>query len=330
MFQSWCFASLSFAVLSFATVSFEPTPAYAEPSLQAASSLDRSRLLPSLEKRLARSTLTRLDRPAGNQPPEYLRQDFTRSLTQATVIYLGETHDSSPDHRLQLEILQALQAHDPRLVLAMEMFQRPYQRVLDRYLKGELSEAELVDRSEYPKRWGFPWELYAPIVRLSQANGIPIVAINTPTEVTRQVGRKGLDRLTFVDRRFIPPISEIQVGPERYRDRVAQLYAEIHQGTGNSNGLTHFFQAQVLWDETMADRISQAVREYPDRQIVVLVGQGHLLYGDGIPDRVMRRLRNNNPKFSQMTVLLNPDPSLSIQDAVTKRPIADWLVHDSP
>jgi len=31
----------------------------------------------------------------------------------------------------------------------MEMFQRPYQGVLDRYLAGQVSEQELLEQSEY-------------------------------------------------------------------------------------------------------------------------------------------------------------------------------------
>jgi uncharacterized iron-regulated protein len=258
-----------------------------------------------------------------------LSSDLTRSIAQARVIYLGETHDSAIDHELQLQVLQQLHRQNPRIILAMEMFQRPYQSVLDRYRTGELSESELVDRTEYKTRWGFPWELYAPIVRFTQTHQLPIIALNTPTEVTRKVGRKGLDSLTWADRRFIPPMSDIVVGPTAYRDRLSQLYLEMHQGKGNSEGLTRFFQAQVLWDETMADGIARAVKQYPRHQILVLVGQGHLLYGDGIPDRVMRRLANQ-AGFSQVTVLLNADPSLALREPVTNHPIADWIWRTLP
>ncbi len=301
-------------------------PANASP-VQDMSGLERSSL-PSLEKTLRASTLMSPHQPS-LQPSERL-QALTRSLTGSQVIYLGETHDSEWDHQIQLEVLQALHDRNPKLILAMEMFQRPYQRVLDRYLNGELSEAELIDRTEYRTRWGFPWELYAPILRFSQSKNIPLVALNTPTEVTRKVSRKGLEGLTLADRRFIPPLSEIQLGPTEYQGRIQKIYTEMHQGKGNSDGLTRFFQAQVLWDETMADRIAHAVKQYPQHQIIVLVGQGHLMYGDGIPDRVLRRLRESRPGFSQVTLLLNPDPIFPLTDPVTKRSIADWLWHRTP
>jgi uncharacterized iron-regulated protein len=297
-FRSWRIASVQFVILSLTTFTLGcwPNPVLAAPVIRTTSELS---------------------------------SDLTRSIAQARVIYLGETHDSAIDHELQLQVIHQLHRQNPRIILAMEMFQRPYQSVLDRYRVGELSEAELVDRTEYKTRWGFPWELYAPIVRFSQVHKLPIIALNTPTEVTRKVGRKGLDSLTWADRRFIPPMSDIVVGPTAYRDRVSQFYLEMHQGKGNSEGLTRFFQAQVLWDETMADGIARAVKQYPHHQILVLVGQGHLLYGDGIPDRVMRRLANQ-AGFSQVTVILNPDPSLAPRESVTNHPIADWIWRTIP
>ena len=258
-------------------------------------------------------------------------------LLDQTIIYLGETHDSSADHQIQLEILQELQKRRPKLSIALEQFQRPYQRVLDDYQQGKLTETQLLTNSEYETRWGYPWSLYEPLLQFAKTNNLPLIALNTPSEVTRKVSRQGLESLTFVDRRFIPPLSTIQVGPESYRDRIQKVYTEMHPVTSitptdispnrtdssKSQRFTRFFEAQVLWDETMADRIAQAVQQNPDRLIVVLVGQGHLFYHDGIPNRVARRLKNNSIK--QTTILLNLDPSKPALEPITKQPIGDIL-----
>jgi uncharacterized iron-regulated protein len=75
-----------------------------------------------------------------------------------------------------------------------------------------------------------------------------------------------------------------------------------------------FFQAQVLWDETMADRIVQIPhRPMTDRRsktIVVLVGQGHLVYRYGIPDRVDRRRSG----LKQIVILLSPESGMDQVD----------------
>lgn len=245
-------------------------------------------------------------------------------LRPATVVYLGETHDSQADHNAQLQILQALYAQNPNLAVGMEMFQRPFQSALDQYLAGEISADELRQASEYDQRWGFPWEFYEPIVAFAKAHNLPVIALNTPTEVTRQVARTGLASLAPEQFEWIPPLSEISTDNEAYRELIRPIYEEIHQGrTGAGDSFEFFLQAQVLWDETMAEAIAQFVRANPERQLVVIVGQGHLVYGYGIPDRVARRL-HDLPNVSQQTVLLNP---IAEFNTGADEAIADWLWH---
>jgi len=248
------------------------------------------------------------------------------TLAQANVVYLGETHDRPADHRAQLTIFQALHQRRPNLAIAMEMFQRPYQFALDGYLTGDLNEAELQERSQYKRRWGYPWEFYAPVLRFAKANKLPVIALNTPTEVTRKVARQGLDSLNLGDRRFIPPRSAILLEPDAYRQRLRQLYNEIHQGKSRSMDFERFFQAQVLWDETMAERIAQQLQRRPQTLVIVFVGQGHLFYGDGIPSRVARRLPrlSNGKPLVQHSVLINPPDELQKQ---TGGAIADYFWH---
>ncbi|MCU0552234.1 MAG: ChaN family lipoprotein [Leptolyngbya sp. Prado105] len=248
-------------------------------------------------------------------------QTVIKQLAKSRVIYLGETHDSKEDHDAQMELIKALHAQNPKLAIGMEMFQRPFQSGLDRYLAGALTEEMLREFTEYDKRWGFPWEFYAPIIAFAKDNKLPVIALNTPTEVTRKVSREGLDSLTVEEKRYIPPIAEIRLEPDRYRDRLREIFDSFHHRKGNNRGFDRFFQAQVLWDETMAEAIVQFLKQNPDRQIIVLVGQGHVVYGDGIPSRVARRM----PKIQQSTVLLNPSEEMLRESA-----IADYFWKNRP
>jgi uncharacterized iron-regulated protein len=247
------------------------------------------------------------------------------NIADANVVYLGEVHDRPADHEAQLEIIRALYPLNPNLVIAMEMFQRPYQEVIDAYLAGDLSAAELRQQSEYDQRWGFPWEYYAPILEFAQTNQLPVIALNTPTEITRTVAREGLDGLQDSDRQWIPPESEIRTDNEQYRHMLRDIYDQAHHGHGSSASFENFFLAQVLWDETMAERIADAVQNKPDHQIIVLAGQGHIVYGYGIPSRVERRLRDMD-EFVQRSLLLTPSPDRIapiLDDQGT--PIADYF-----
>ncbi|AFY60232.1 ChaN family lipoprotein [Synechococcus sp. PCC 6312] len=257
----------------------------------------------------------------GSRDPNF--QQWVKQLSQAQVIYLGETHNRPTDHQAQMEIIQALLPKKRGIALGLEMFQRPFQGVLDRYLAGQLTEVQLQEESEYAQRWGFPWSFYAPVLRLAKEHQLPLLALNTPTEITRQVARNGLESLTATDFTYIPPLEEIDLTNQAYRERLGEIFQAHHQGQSNSQDFEKFFQAQVLWDETMATVIANYVKQHPQKTLVVLVGQGHLLYGDGIPQRVQRRL-SAMPQFQQVTVLLNADPGLAWQLG-GGQPVADVL-----
>ncbi|MEO0407430.1 MAG: ChaN family lipoprotein, partial [Cyanobacteria bacterium P01_A01_bin.135] len=230
------------------------------------------------------------------------------------VVYLGERHDSARDHGAQLDIIEALYTEDPDMAIAMEMFQRPFQPVIDRYLAGEISEDELVAGTEYEQRWGFPWEFYAPIVRFAKEKDIPLLALNAPAEVTRQVAREGLESLEEPDFRYIPPLEDIDVTNESYQAFVMAAFG-AHGSHGNFN-FDNFFAAQVIWDETMAATVAEFKQASPQTRVVVLAGSGHVMYGYGIPSRVARRLED----IDQTLVLLNP-----VDEVAGEAEVADVL-----
>ncbi|MEB3217332.1 MAG: ChaN family lipoprotein [Nostocales cyanobacterium 94392] len=251
-------------------------------------------------------------------------------IKKAQIIYLGETHDSSEDHENQLKIIQELYKNNSQIAIGMEMFQRPFQQIVNQYIAGKITEAELIEKTEYKTRWGFDWELYADILRFAKQKQIPVLALNTPSEITRKVAREGLEKLTNEEKKMIPPITEIDTNNIAYRQMVLKAFQQ-HQsgGHGNSNSANRFFLAQVLWDETMADGIAKFIKANPNYQMIVLAGQGHIIYGYGIPSRVERRIQdtnnnnNNNNKLIQRSVLLSiPE----VTEVEKDKSIADFIL----
>lgn len=231
------------------------------------------------------------------------QQDIINDLKSANIIYLGENHDSIADHQAQLQIIEALAQNNPQIAIGLEMFQRPYQQYLDQYLAGTISETELREKTEYDERWGFDWEFYAPILRFAKNNGLRLIALNTSTEISRQVATDGLDSLSPEQRLLIPPISAIDTTNQGYRQLLGEIYQQhLHGQQGNSNDFERFFTVQVLWDETMAETIAKFHQNQPHYQIIVLAGKGHIIYDYGIPSRVARRI--SNPNLIQYSLLL--------------------------
>jgi uncharacterized iron-regulated protein len=241
-------------------------------------------------------------------------ETLTAKLADRRVVFVGETHDRYEHHLNQLAIVRAMHAQDPRLAIGLEFFQQPFQDHLDRYVAGELDEAGMLKGTEYFERWRYDYRLYRPILRFAREQGIPLIALNVPRELTEKVSEKGLDGLGPEERAQIP--AQMDREDQAYRARIRAVFAQ-HPGSAERS-FEHFLEAQSLWDEAMADRAARFLREYPDHRLVVLAGSGHLVYRQGIPNRLLRRVP------ATAAVVLNsgdftPDPEL-----------ADFLLYPQP
>jgi len=221
-------------------------------------------------------------------------------LADKRVVFVGETHTRYEHHLIQLEIIQRLHAIDPELAIGLEFFQQPFQEYLDRYVAGELSEQELLQGTEYYRRWRYDYRLYAPILRYAREHKLPLVALNLPMEVTRKAGRLGLDKLSAEERKYVP--RTIDYSDRDYEQRIREIFDQ-HPGSGQ--GFANFLLVQLLWDEGMAERAASWLIAHPDYRMVILAGSGHLAFGSGIPQRLTRRL-----PVSSAIVLNNRDDSL--------------------
>jgi uncharacterized iron-regulated protein len=211
--------------------------------------------------------------------------DVVKGLANKKIVYVGEQHDKFAHHQVQLEILQGLYRQNPKIAVGMEMFQRPFQKALDDYIAGAIDERTFLKRSEYFKRWDIDYHLYKPILDFARAKHLPVIALNVRREIVEKVGKGGLDSLSKEETQEIP--AELDRSDPQYRERLKEIFA-AHQQRENKN-FEFFYQAQMLWDETMAESIDRFLKQHPDYRMVVLAGAGHVQYGSGIPKRAFRR-----------------------------------------
>lgn len=208
------------------------------------------------------------------------------ALADSRVVLIGETHDRLEHHLVQLEILRGLHAIDPQIAIGMEAFQQPFQRHLDDYVAGKLSERELLRESEYYERWRFDFRLYAPILRFAREHELPLIALNLPVEITRKVGKEGIEALSDEERAEIP--EEIDRSDAEYEGRLEEVFERHPRIEGRS--FERFLEVQLLWDEGMAERAAGFLESHPEYRFVILAGSGHIAYGSGIPRRLVRRI----------------------------------------
>ena len=211
-------------------------------------------------------------------------------VADKTIVYVGEKHDRYGDHLVQLEVIRRLHQQYPRLAIGMEMFQRRYQKALDDYISGKTDTQTFLKKSRYFTTWRFNYHLYEDILQFARANKIPVVALNQNNELVSKVADAGLENLSKKEKRLIP--EELSFDDKEYKIRLRGVF-EMHQ-TELSEDKTpevfeYFHQAQILWDETMAESIANFLADHPDYRLVVLAGNGHLAFGSGIPKRAYRR-----------------------------------------
>ncbi len=213
------------------------------------------------------------------------RPQMFANLTHYPLIYVGETHDNPASHRLQLEILQALQASHPgQITLGMEMFNRQQQPALDKWVAGELDEKEFLRESKWFQNWGGDFELYRELLEYCRDHNIPVVGLNATKETGRKVSMTPLEKLGSDIKKTLP---EMDTSDPYHRQMINEVFG-VH-GAG-ATMLESFSRRQTLWDETMAETVANYMGQNKGRRMMVMAGGWHVVYGFGIPRRVHRRL----------------------------------------
>lgn len=204
-------------------------------------------------------------------------------------ICFGESHGYAETHYAEARALFALsrqaQAEARPFALGFEMFQRPFQFALDGYVAGSLSDDELVIQSEYDDRWGYDFDYYRALLERARSFQLPALALNARAELTRKIGRTGLESLSDEERAELPELD--LTDPEH----VAYIYGlfGVLPGHEAESGLGNYYAAQTTWDETMADTASRWLDQSGDEaQILVFAGSVHC-HQSAIPRRITRR-----------------------------------------
>jgi uncharacterized iron-regulated protein len=210
-------------------------------------------------------------------------------IRPSRVIYVGETHTDYGTHLFQLQVIQALYAKNPDLMIGMEMFPKSSQQVLDDYISGKITdEREFLAKSNYFSVWGFDYRLYRDIIEFARSRKIPIKGLNLDKKIVSSVFRQGsTDALS--QEQWQQVAQERDVTLPGYQKRLLAIHAN-HGASPHGKGFGGFLQAQSFWDETMAESVVAALQRYPERKMIVIAGTGHVYKDSAIPPRVARRM----------------------------------------
>jgi uncharacterized iron-regulated protein len=208
-------------------------------------------------------------------------------LADKRVLFIGEIHDHVEHHQNQLRIIQSLYSRYPDFAIGIEYLQQPFQQYLDDYIAGRIDEKEMLKKTEYFKRWKLDYRMLQPIFEFAREKHIPILALNISDEIHNKVFKGGMKNLSPQEMAQIP--ADIKPANKNYLQRLKSIFDSHPQG----DNFEYFVDGVLLWDESMADATTRYLKERPQSRVVVLAGLVHIMYGDGIPERVNRRLAGN-------------------------------------
>jgi uncharacterized iron-regulated protein len=217
---------------------------------------------------------------------EVSKDEMFRVLSGARVIYVGETHTNVKDHQVELEILQGLSERFPGQVsVGMEMFQRPSQKQLDRWSRGELDEKAFME--VWIANWDQSYGYYRDILRYIRDHRLPLVALNAREDLVRAVMERGTEGLSDGMKKELPDIDKTD---KFHKESLEAVFGGHAHG---KEGFERFYETMLVWDETMAQSVATYLggSEGEGKKMVVFSGGFHVNYGFGIPRRVFRRLR---------------------------------------
>jgi uncharacterized iron-regulated protein len=201
---------------------------------------------------------------------------FWHAVEKADVVYVGETHDDPAHHEYELALIRGLLERKVKFAVGWEMFDETQQSSINAWATHRISLEELLVKTDFQKRWGIYSPVYEQILRTTEKANVENLALNAPPELVRKIARA--EPLTAAEIALLP--SGFVADSEAYKNFVA-LIGE-HPGVEEPD-LRRYFDAQNVWDQTMANRILEFERRNPKVKLVVLTGRGHVFGGYGIP-----------------------------------------------
>ena len=241
-------------------------------------------------------------------------------LARADVVLVGEQHDDPNTHRLELAILDGLVRRDTPVIVSLVMIERDVQGLLNRYLAGEITEAQFLAESR-------PWPRYATdyraLVEFARARKLRVVAANVPRRIAAEVSKKGLAVVdaSAPDRAFAAKELDCPASGS-YFDRFAAAMG------GHKDATSNFYYAQCVKDETMGESIAEAFATTTGRVTIVhFNGAFHSDFGEGAAHSARRRMPGRRVAVVSVLPVADLD---AVKPAADDLKRADFLVYTVP
>lgn len=241
-------------------------------------------------------------------------ESFVESAENADFIAFGELHKNMVGSRVQLELLTALAKQKRPLALAMEFFERNQQKDIDRYLASDISEEKFIDwmglGDAYKKN-------HRPLIEFCKANGIPVIAANTPRPLVKELRKLGGDYTEFLATLSEDDVLCVPESMTPLNEEEKKRFTKFMGGHGPKN--ESFMVSMALWDDTMAESATKFRAENPEHRVMLIVGMFHVMNKAG----TVRKYAERRPDDQIRSLIMVPGEVDSVAFAESDRGLGD-------
>ena len=93
---------------------------------------------------------------------------------KSDVVFIGDYHALPASQAFAARLIEAVAERSRRVVLGLEMVYGRHQRVLDRYMSGDLSEEQFLRHIRYGLDWGYDWSSFRALFETARRHGIKV------------------------------------------------------------------------------------------------------------------------------------------------------------
>ena len=122
-------------------------------------------------------------------------------------------------------------------------------------MAGKSTETEFLEEVNWERQWSFDYSFYRPLMLAVKENKGKILAINAPNDIVRKVARSGLNGLEPDERALLA--KDIDLDNGGHRAYLQDVFEDNAHGV--LTNFEFFYQAQCVWEDTMAENVAVAL-----------------------------------------------------------------------
>ncbi len=203
------------------------------------------------------------------KPQRATQEMFFRSLAKIDVLLFGDFHSEPQSMRSLLRVCRKLKTEE--IVIGLECVQYKHQGVLDRFISGDISEADFLQKIEWAAHWDFPFDFVRPLFHWASLNQIRIYALNDSSSSLKTRDLKIAKNIESIKKQFPDYLLIVQIGD--YHLARKHLPASLKKVNPKLKIQTVFQSPDEVYFKWMRNKktVSDFLKIGPDRWAVMAV-----------------------------------------------------------